>query len=161
MNEDGKTFIDDLTVGDVWFFPPGIPHYIQGLENGTEFLLIFDDGNFSEDETFLVTEMFLRTPTEVWEKQLDLPIAAFEKLPKDELFIFNGTMPPKDIAEQNITGPAGSLTGKDSYSYHWSQQRPLEVPGGTVKILDTTTFPIASDFSVAEVVIKPGAIREV
>jgi oxalate decarboxylase family bicupin protein len=145
----------------VWFFPPGIPHYIQGLENGTEFLLIFDDGNFSEDETFLVSEMFQRTPTDVWAQQLDLPVSAFADLPDGELFIFNGTEAPKDIAEQNITGPAGSITDEGSYSYHWSLQAPLEVPGGSVKILDTTTFPIATDFSTALVTIKPGAIREV
>ncbi|KAI5789433.1 RmlC-like cupin domain-containing protein [Pyronema domesticum] len=161
INEEGQSFFDDLTEGDVWFFPPGIPHYIQGLDTGVEFLLIFDDGNFSEDETFLVSEMFARTPTEVWSKELDLPTEAFANLPGKELFIFNGTEPPKDLNLQNVIGPAGSIPDEGSYSYHWSQQKPLEVPGGTVKILDTNTFPIASDFSTAIVTVKPGAIREV
>lgn len=36
------------------YFPSGVPHSLQGLgENGTEFLLIFDDGHFSEESTFL------------------------------------------------------------------------------------------------------------
>jgi oxalate decarboxylase family bicupin protein len=39
VNEDGQNFIDDITVGDVWFFPAGIPHSIQAFENGCEFLL--------------------------------------------------------------------------------------------------------------------------
>lgn len=80
MNENGETFVDDLTAGDVWFFPPcvnnlpiimsrktnkspsGIPHSIQALDDGVEFLLVFDQGDFSEDNTFLVTEVFLRNP---------------------------------------------------------------------------------------------------
>lgn len=38
-------------------FPAGHPHSLQGLSpNGTEFLLIFDDGGFSEDSTFLLTD---------------------------------------------------------------------------------------------------------
>jgi oxalate decarboxylase family bicupin protein len=62
MNENGETFVDDLSAGDVWFFPPGVPHSLQGLEGGVEFLLVFDDGNFSEDNTFLASETFARNP---------------------------------------------------------------------------------------------------
>jgi oxalate decarboxylase family bicupin protein len=62
MNDNGETFVDDLSAGDVWFFPPGIPHSLQGLEGGVEFLLVFDDGSFSEDNTFLASETFARNP---------------------------------------------------------------------------------------------------
>lgn len=44
--------------GDIWYFPPGFPHSIQAKNttaDGAEFLLIFDDGAFSEDSTFLLT----------------------------------------------------------------------------------------------------------
>lgn len=40
----------------------GVPHSIQALDDGVEFLLVFDDGDFSEDNTFLATEVFLHTP---------------------------------------------------------------------------------------------------
>jgi Membrane transport protein len=43
----------------------GIPHSIQGLEEGCEFLLVFDDGNFSENETFLISDWFAHTPRDV------------------------------------------------------------------------------------------------
>jgi len=86
--------------------------------------------------------MFARTPTEVWSKELDLPPQSFNDLPDGELFIFNGTEPPKNLAEQNITGAAGPIPTEFSYSYHWSQQEPLQVDGGSVKILDTNTFPV-------------------
>ncbi len=51
---DGKSFVADVNKNDLWFFPPGIPHSIQGLNpDGCEFMLVFDDGNFSESETVL------------------------------------------------------------------------------------------------------------
>jgi hypothetical protein len=40
----------------------GVPHSIQALDDGVEFLLVFDDGDFSEDNTFLASEVFLHTP---------------------------------------------------------------------------------------------------
>ena len=70
---------DDLTCS--WFFPPsvepffnidirltrsrGIPHSLQGLKGGVEFLLVFDDGEFSEDNTFLASEIFARNPVSI------------------------------------------------------------------------------------------------
>jgi hypothetical protein len=43
----------------------GVPHSIQALDDGVEFLLVFDDGDFSEDNTFLATEVFLHTPVSI------------------------------------------------------------------------------------------------
>jgi oxalate decarboxylase len=51
VDEQGRTFIDDVGPGDLWNFPAVIPHSIQGLEDGCEFLLVFDNGSFSENET--------------------------------------------------------------------------------------------------------------
>ncbi|GKU01936.1 oxalate decarboxylase [Fusarium langsethiae] len=161
MNEEGKSFVDDLCAGDVWFFPPGVPHSLQAFDEGVEFLLVFNDGQFSEDETFLVSETFLRNPVSVLAKNFKTDTSAFDNIPKDQLYIFNGTPAPKDIQKQNITGSAGVLAGNESYTYHWSQQKPHTVPGGSVKIIDPTTFPIAKGFSAALVVVQPGAVREI
>lgn len=57
IDYEGGNFIDDLKRGDLWYFPSGVPHSLQGLgDNGTEFLLIFDDGNFSEESTFILSD---------------------------------------------------------------------------------------------------------
>src|SRR5580704_3172088 len=49
IDANGRNFVDDVGVGDLWYFPPGIPHSIQGLgPDGCEFLLVFDDGDFDE-----------------------------------------------------------------------------------------------------------------
>jgi oxalate decarboxylase family bicupin protein len=161
INDESESFIDDVCEGDVWFFPPGIPHSIQAFENGVEFLLVFDQGDFNEDGTFLISELFIRNPKSVWSKDLQADVDAFNDLPTGELYIFNGTPQPTNISEQNTTAPGGFITGSASYTYHWSQQQPYQVPGGSVKILDPTTFPIAPMFSAALVTVAPGAMREV
>ncbi|KAK0647362.1 Oxalate decarboxylase OxdC [Lasiodiplodia hormozganensis] len=161
VQEDGKSFVDDVSKGDVWFFPPGIPHSIQALDGGAEFMLVFDDGSFSEDNTFLASEIFAHNPKEVLAKNLHVDTSAFDDIPDGELFIFPGTPAPKDIEEQNVTGSAGVLSGPASYTYHFSEQEAYEVPGGSVKIVDPLTFPAAPNFSAALVTIKPGALREV
>jgi oxalate decarboxylase family bicupin protein len=158
MDSEGRTFIDDVSQGDVWFFPSGIPHSIQGLEGGVEFMLVFDDGEFSEDNTFLASEQFAFNPKEVLAKNFNTDESAFENIPAGELFIFQGTDAPKDIKEQNVTGSAGIIP--EAYSYHWSQVTPMETPGGSVKFIDSSVFPIADNFAAALVTIKPGAMRE-
>ncbi|KAJ9397493.1 hypothetical protein DTO282F9_5672 [Paecilomyces variotii] len=160
MNEDGETFVDDVTAGDVWYFPAGVPHSLQALDEGAEFMLVFDEGDFNDGGTGLISEMFLRNPKEVWSKDLNAPLSAFDELPKDQLYIFNGS-PAGPLSSQNVTGPGGVASGSQSYTYHFSKQAPYEVPGGSIKILDPQTFPIAEMFSVALVTIHPGAMREV
>jgi len=57
VDANGRNFVDDVGVGDLWYFPSGIPHSIQGLEpDGAEFLLVFDNGDFDEDNTFLLSD---------------------------------------------------------------------------------------------------------
>ena len=62
---DGKSFVADVGKNDLWFFPSGIPHSIQGLNpDGCEFMLVFDDGNFSESETVLLSDAIGHLPPE-------------------------------------------------------------------------------------------------
>ena len=70
FDEEGRLFIDDVSAGDLWYFPSGLPHSIQALEDGVEFLLVFDSGDFSENETFLICDWFAHTPREVLPKTL-------------------------------------------------------------------------------------------
>ena len=82
VDADRHVYVDDLDVGDVWLVPSGVPHSIQGLEEGTEFVLVFDDGNFSENQTLLITEVMAHLPRSVVAKNFGVPEAAFKKSPK-------------------------------------------------------------------------------
>lgn len=94
-------------------------------------------------------------------KNLGVSISAFDNIPDDELYIFKGTPAPADIEEQNVTTSAGLVPRSESYSYHFSEQPAHEVAGGSVKIVDTLTFPVASNFSAAVVTVNPGGMREI
>jgi quercetin dioxygenase-like cupin family protein len=82
LNPDGTVFIGDVGQGDLWYFPAGFPHSIQGLRSdGCEFILVFDQGSFSEDNTFLLSDWVRRTPPSVLSKNFGLPPSALKNLP--------------------------------------------------------------------------------
>jgi oxalate decarboxylase len=82
VDAQGRNFVDDVGVGDLWFFPAGIPHSIQGLNpDGCEFLLVFDDGDFDEDNTFLISDWFKHVPTEVLGKNFGVSASFFGHTP--------------------------------------------------------------------------------
>src|SRR6201993_4931875 len=82
VDAQGRNFVDDLGVGDLWYFPSGIPHSIQGLEpDGCEFLLVFDDGDFDEDDTFLITDWLKHIPNDVLGKNFGVPASSFGPIP--------------------------------------------------------------------------------
>ena len=94
IDPQGHNFIDDIGVGDLWYFPPGIPHSIQGLNpDGCEFLLVFDDGDFDEDNTFLVSDWFKHTPNEVLSKNFGVPSSYAHTPDPSELYIFAAPVP--------------------------------------------------------------------
>src|SRR5213083_3404107 len=112
---DGKSFVADVGKNDLWFFPSGIPHSIQGLNpDGCEFMLVFDDGNFSESETVLLSDTVSHLPPEVLSKNFGVAEAALKNLPKQELFIFQTVVPGSLEADQKAA--AGAL-GKSSSDF--------------------------------------------
>lgn len=160
VDAEGRNFIDDVEAGDLWNFPAGIPHSIQGLEEGSEFLLVFDDGDFSENETFLITDWFTHTPRDILAKNFGVSGSAFDNIPDDiehSRYIFPGAV-PGPLASDAVTSPAG--TTPVSYSYRLSEQPAIKFPGGQVRIVDSTNFPAASTIAAALVEIEPGALRE-
>ena len=160
VDQKGRNFIDDVGPGDLWNFPAGIPHSIQGLEQGCEFLLVFDDGGFNENETFLISDWFLHTPREVLAKNFGVPETAFADIPLDvehERYIFRGQV-PEPLASDAVESPAGAVP--QSFSYRLTDQEPVEAPGGRVKIVDSSNFPAAGTIAAALVEVDPGAVRE-
>src|ERR1700723_2468695 len=94
LDAEGKSFVADVAEGDLWYFPTGIPHSIQGLNpDGCEFLLVFDDGNFSEYETVLLTDWMGHTPPDGVGKKFGVKRGAVGKLPKKESFSFQAAVP--------------------------------------------------------------------
>ena len=156
----GRAFVEDVHEGDLWLFPGGIPHSIQGLEpDGCQFLLVFDDGNFNEFETFLLTDWLRHTPPEVLAKNFNTPASTFDKVPDRELFIFPRDLPrPLEEERKQVYAETGAVAS--SFAFFASKMQPTKsAPGGAVKIVDRTNFP-ATSIAAAIVTLKPGGLRE-
>ena len=158
---NGKSFVADVKKNDLWYFPSGIPHSIQGLDpDGTEFMLVFDDGDFSESETVLLSDSMAHVPREVLAKNFGVAEPAFKNLPKQELFIFQTAVPGGLEADQRAA--AGTL-GKSPSDFAF---RTMEMPptkrtkGGEVRIVDSSTFKASANVAMAMVTLHPGGLRE-
>jgi oxalate decarboxylase len=161
IDRDGKSFVADVTKHDLWYFPSGIPHSIQGLEpDGAEFMLVFDDGDFSETETVLLSDSMAHLPPGVLSKNFGVAELALKNLPKQELFIFQTAVPGPLEADQKAA--AGAL-GKSPRDFGF---RTMEMPptkrtkGGEVRIVDSSTFKESTSVAMAMVTVHPGGLRE-
>jgi oxalate decarboxylase len=158
VDSGAQRFVADVKPGDLWFFPGGVPHSIQGLgPDGCEFVLVFNDGNFSEDSTFLITDWFNHTPKQVLAENFGVPAATFDRTDRKDLWIFNAPLPGSldaDLAESSqpfVPNP---------YAFPLGDQTPVfQSAGGSVRIADSSNFP-ATTMAAALVEIAPGGMRE-
>jgi oxalate decarboxylase len=158
IDPQGRNFVDDVGVGDLWYFASGIPHSIQGLgPDGCEFLLVFDGGEFDEDDTFLVSDWFKHTPSDVLSKNFGVPGASFANVPDpSQLYIFPAPLPGPLASDKTVGSTAVPL----SFSHKMMAQQPIRTKSGTVRITDTSVFPASKTISAALVEIEPGGMRE-
>src|ERR1700736_1454124 len=161
IDNDGRSFVADVKESDLWYFPTGIPHSIQGLNpDGAEFLLVFDDGNFSEYATVLLSDWMAHTPKDVLAKSLGVPQKAFDKLTPRELFIFQSEVPGPLEADQKAAAGTRGLS-KTDFAF-----RTLQMPvtnrtkGGEVRVVDSSQFKVSQRIASAIVTVHPGGIRE-
>ena len=161
IDPEGRSFVTDVKENELWYFPPGIPHSIQGLApDGCEFLLVFDDGNFSEFETVLLSDWMAHTPPEVVAKNFGVSQKALASMPKKELFIFQAELPgPLEDDRRRAAGTLGP--SPIDFAFRTLQMPPTKRnKSGEVRIIDSNTFKIAANIAAAIVTVKPGGIRE-
>lgn len=157
VDQAGRNFIADVGEGDLWYFPAGIPHSIQGLEGGCEFLLVFDDGSFSDLNTLSISDWFAHTPKEVLSANFGVPESAFSQIPDDQVYIFQDAV-PGSLESQKVQSPYGTIPL--SFTHRLLAQPPFKTPGGSVRIVDSSNFPISKTVAAALVEVEPGGMRE-
>jgi oxalate decarboxylase len=161
IDANGRSFVRDTKEGDLWYFPTGIPHSIQGLApDGAEFLLVFDDGNFSEFETVSLSGLMSRTPRDVMAKNFRVPQQSLQGLRQEELFIFQAPVPGPLAVDQKL---AAGLLGPSplDFSFTTAGQKPTKTTkGGEVLIVDSSTFKVSTTVAAAIVTVRPGGMRE-
>lgn len=160
LSREGQPSVEDVFKGDVWFFPAGLPHSLQGLGPvGAEFVIVFDDGSQSESNTLLLTDWFAHTPPDVLAKNFGVAQETFKDIPLHNLWIFPGEVPGDLEADQVAAGVEWGAT--EPVIFRLSQSKPIyENSGGSVRIADTSNFPASTSVAAALVMVEPGSMRE-
>ena len=155
---NGQAEIVDFEKGDIWYFPKGHPHSLQGLGPGDcHFILAFDDGHFSEFGTFSITDWFAQTPPHILAQNTKLSLAGVAQLPKKEVYIVQGQVPPQTIPKFRKTD---SETNQTPHKYKLGDQPPMRFEGGDERIVTVKDFPVQTTVSAALLRLDPGALRE-
>lgn len=158
VDPQGHAETNDFDPGDIWYFPRGFPHMLECLGNEScHFILIFDNGYFSEFGTFSITDWLGHTPTALLAKNFGLPESEFDEFPKEEVYFARGKVPP--------TEPAMPLQGwklpRQTHKYRLLSQPPhREFNGGREWRADSSQFGISKTMTGVVLDLEPGAMRE-
>jgi oxalate decarboxylase len=159
INPAGQTETNDFAAGDIWYFPRGHAHVLECLGNElTHFILIFDNGYFSEFGTFSITDWIGHAPKPLLAKNFSLPESAFDRFPKGEVYFARGAIPPDQIPE-NLQGPR--VSPPETHKFRMLAEAPHGVfKGGREWRIDSTRFPISTTMTGVILDLEPGALRE-
>jgi oxalate decarboxylase len=157
IGPDGLSETNDFDPGDVWYFPRGHGHAVQNLgREECHFILVFDDGGFSEYRTFSITDWLAQTSPSVLAKNLGLPEAEFAKFPKEELFIPQGRIPePNEPLHQRMQ-KMSPLT----HRFPLMSQPVARFPGGEERRVSAKEFPMSKTITGVILDLKAGGLRE-
>jgi len=157
ISPDGAAEAADFGPGDTWYFPRGHGHALQGLGPGDcHFLLGFDSGHFSEFGTFSVTDWIAHTPSAVLARNLRVPATALAALPKKEVYIGVGKVPPAAAHFRSEELQPSQF----SHKFRLGEQPAVVFEGGEERIVSSKEFPIQTTLTAVRMDLKPGALRE-
>jgi oxalate decarboxylase len=158
IDPQGRAETNDFGVGDVWYFPRGHGHMLECLgDEPCHFVLIFDNGYFSEFGTFSITDWLGHTPKALLAKNFGLPESSFDDFPKEEVYFAKGKVPP---AKQSIPLQGRKLPPQ-THKFELLEQDPHALyKGGKEWRVDSSRFPISKTITGVVLDLEPGALRE-
>lgn len=158
IDPQGRSEVLDFGPGDIWYFPRGHGHSLQGI--GTEeceFMLVFDNGAFSDFATFSISDWLAQTPPEVLAKNFGVNAATFKNFPKKEVYIAQGPVPgPLPQFPAKFTERVPPLTHK----YRLGAQKGEDLNGSHFQMASAKEFPISTTMTGAVQTLRPRALRE-
>ena len=158
IQPNGESETNDFEPGDVWYFPRGHAHMLECLGNKPcHFILIFDNGYFSEFGTFSITDWISVTPKPLVAKNLGIPVSALDGFPKNEVYFAQGAVPP----EKQSTPLQGWNQSPVTHKFSLLEQQSHRIyEGGREWRVDSTNFPISTTVTGIILELEPGALRE-
>jgi oxalate decarboxylase len=159
IDPEGFSETNDFDPGDVWYFPRGHGHSIQCLgHEPCHFILVFDNGSFSEFGTFSVTDWVGHAPPRLLAKNLGLPEATFAAFPRGEVYFARGPVPP---AEAPPGHRAALASPRETHRYCLLRQAPHSLhSGGREWRVGQDRFPISRTMTGVVLDLNPGGLRE-
>jgi oxalate decarboxylase len=157
LGSGGQAETNDFEPGDVWYFPRGHGHMLECLgKEPCHFVLIFDNGYFSEHGTFSISDWMGHAPRPLLAKNFGLPESTFDGFPKNEVYFAKGEIPPAK--------PGKPLKGENRsrLTHKWQLLKndpTVDYNGGKLWLVDSTKFPISKTITGAVLELEPGALR--
>jgi oxalate decarboxylase len=160
LDQNGRPYVQDVKAGDLWYFPPGFPHSLQGLgPDGCEFVIAFDDGHQSEYGTLLVTDWLAHTPPEVLAANFKVPADTFKNIPLNDLWIFQAKVPGPLEADQAEVSTGSAPP--EPFTFSLGGTAPIKQNrSGTLQLADSRSFRASKTVAGVIETVKPGGIRE-
>ncbi len=158
VDPQGRGETNDFAPGDVWYFPRGHGHMLQCLGNEPcHFILIFDNGYFSEFGTFSISDWIGHAPKALVAKNLGLAEADLASFPRDEVYFAKGALPPEPAAA-SLQGPNPP---PQTHKFSLLSEPPHRTfAGGREWRVDSSRFPISTTVTGLVLDLEPGALRE-
>ena len=160
MDPQGRASVQDVGPGDLWYFPAGHPHSLQGLgPDGAEFVLVFDEGKQSEYNTLLLTDWIAHTQPEVLALNFGVPADTFKSIPLHDLWIFQGKEPGPLAVDQAAVAAGGMPP--EPFVFRLGESSPIKSNrSGALRLADSSIFKVSKTITAALETIAPGAVRE-
>ena len=160
LDAQGRPSVQDVKAGDLWYFPPGLPHSLQGLgPDGCEFVLAFDNGVSSEFNTLPATDWLAHTPPDVLAMNFGVPAESFTNIPLQNRWIFQSQV-PGPLAEVQAAVMAGADAPDLPYVFSLGSAPPVASNrSGQVQLADSTNFKVATNVAAGLVTVRPGGMR--
>ncbi len=159
IDPQGGSEISDTGPGDIWYFPRGHGHVLECLgDEPTHFILIFDNGYFSEFGTFSISDWLGHVPKALLAKNFGLAESDFDGFPTAEVYFARGTKPPP-AAPLPLAGALNSPP--DTHVYRMLAQEPHSIhSGGREWRVGAEKFPVSQTMTGVVLDLEPGALRE-
>ncbi|WP_255569490.1 cupin domain-containing protein [Neoroseomonas alba] len=158
MDTKGRAYVQDVGIGDLWYFPAGTPPSLQGPgPDGSEFLIAFADGSQPEYNTLLLSDWLAHASPEILATNCGVPADTFREIPLSDLWIFQGTEPSPLAADQAAVR-AGS-TPPEPFAFSLAVRPPLkETRSGSLRLADSSIFKASNTIAATLETIRPRGV---
>lgn len=158
---EGSVQIADVDQGGLWYFPRGWGHSIEGLGPETaKFILVFNDGTFSEGATFSITDWVSHMPMTWVQQALGLTPAQVQGLPNKQVYISRRPPAPGPLA---TTQPRNPNTPRMEVTHvHDLAAQPFlaNEDKNTILLASNKEFPASFNMAGGIIHLEPGAMRQ-